>query len=305
MRWTYVLQMLVLALLLGVQEEVSAQMSGGGGGSSSTMFGNKTTGTGGSSSTVNVFGSNSALGSVIQSARSGSASLGNNFAGAQGQQPGSFIGANTGQGAGSQGFIGAAQANTTGGSRYGSGGSGMSGMGGMNGMGGMSGMGGMGGMSGMGGMNGRRQGGFGNGTNNNATASSPVRTTLTLGFDRAVAAAPEVNTAIAQHLGALPALHWQGPAQVEMQGRTAVLRGVVATEHDRGLAERVVRLEPTVDQVQNLIEVAGQTPATTVERIPAAKNSAAGSSPSPALGSPALLAPTGTASQGPAAPGAR
>ena len=53
-------------------------------------------------------------------------------------------------------------------------------------------------------------------------------------------------------------LHWQVPAQVEMQGRmAAVLRGVVAPEHDRDLAERVVRREATVEQAQNQIEVAG------------------------------------------------
>ncbi len=122
------------------------------------------------------------------------------------------------------------------------------------------------------------QGGLGN----NTQATPPIRTTLTLPPDLAVAAVPQgVSLAIAQHLGALPALHWQAPAQVEMQGRTAILRGVVATEHDRDLAERVVRLEATVDQVQNQIVVAGQTTpksAPTVERLPAAGSSAAGSS---------------------------
>ena len=94
---------------------------------------------------------------------------------------------------------------------------------------------------------------------------------MTLGSELTVAVqTPQVSSAIADHLGALPALHWQVPAQVEMQGRTAILRGVVATEHDRDLAERVVRLEATVDQVQNQIVVASPaTPkATTAEQYP-------------------------------------
>ena len=127
------------------------------------------------------------------------------------------------------------------------------------------------------------QGGFGAGMNGNTTTPTPpMRTTLTLGFEPAVGPPPaQVSSAIAEHLMALPALHWQAPAQVEMQGRTAILRGVVATEHDRDLAERVVRLEATVDQVQNQIVVAGPaTPkqASPAEHTPAADNSAADNS---------------------------
>ena len=101
--------------------------------------------------------------------------------------------------------------------------------------------------------------GFGSGMNGNTTRRPPaVRTTLTLGFELGRGPGAEVSSTIAEHLVALPALHWQGPVQVEMQGRTAILRGMAATEHDRDLAERVVRLEATVDQVQNQIAVVGQ-----------------------------------------------
>ena len=115
----------------------------------------------------------------------------------------------------------------------------------------------------------------------NQTTTPQIRTTLTIGPELAVAPSPQVNSSIAEHLGVLPALHWQVPAQVEMQGRTAILRGVVATEHDRDLAERVARLEPTVDQVQNLIVVAGRSApqqASAGASMPAVGNSAAGSS---------------------------
>ncbi len=39
--------------------------------------------------------------------------------------------------------------------------------------------------------------------------------------------------------------------EASYQGRTVVLKGVVATARDRDLAAKLVRLEPGVDQVQN------------------------------------------------------
>ncbi len=242
MRWTQIVPVLIFALLLVGQGEVVAQ-----GTSSSGMFGNRTTGNGTTASTGSAFGSNSAMGSLMQSAASGAPSMNNtNGVGGQARTSNSFVGANTGQAA-SQNFVGAAQANT----------SGQSGMGsyGMGGMGG-----GMGGM-GMGSYGGQRmgQGNFGAGMfgGNTTTPAPTLRTTLVLGdFERPPQPEPsQVSSTIAERLVALPALHWRAPAQVEIQGRTAILRGVVATEHDRDLAARVVRLEATVDQVENLIVV--------------------------------------------------
>ena len=253
MRWTQIVPVLMFAILLGGSGRVAAQST-----SSSGMFGNRTTGSGISPGTSSAFGSNSPLSSLSQSGGQGTPTLNNSSGvGGQARTPGSFVGASTGQSA-QQNFVGASQLNASGSSQYGSGGYG-------GGMGGCS-----GGMSsfGMGALLGRRlgsggfgQGGIGSGmfgNNTNSTTTPPVRTTLTLGFEPTVASTGQVNSAIAEHLVALPALHWQVPAQVEMQGRTAVLRGVVATEHDRDLAERVVRLEATVDQVQNQIVVASQ-----------------------------------------------
>ena len=118
---------------------------------------------------------------------------------------------------------------------------------------------GMGG-GGMGGFGARRLGQtmFGGGINGAGTAATPsVRTTLTLGFQPPAVSSQQASSAIAEHLEALPALHWVSPPRVDMQGRTAILRGAVATEHDRDLAALVVRLEPTVYQVENQIVVAG------------------------------------------------
>ncbi len=305
MRCIRILPVLLLAMLLGSPGRVVAQST-----SSSGMFGNRTTGTGITAGTSSAFGSNSALSNLSQNGTLGSSGMGSSTGvGGQARTAGSFVGATTGQAA-QQSFVGAAQVNPSGSSQFGSGGMGGGGMG-MGGMGG----GGMGGF-GMGAMLGRRlaQGGM----NNTTTPPPPVRTTLTLGSDLAVAAVPQqVSSAIAEHLGVLPALHWQGPAQVEMRGRTAILRGVVATEHDRDLAERVVRLEAAVDQVQNQIVVAGQAmpkAAPTVERIPPASTPGAGSSaaeripaarnsvPVPALVPPAL--PPVDNSRSPAKPAA-
>ena len=318
MRWTRIFPVLMLAILLDGPGRVAAQSSS----SSSGMFGNRTTGSGVSPGTSSAFGSGSPLSSLGQSGGQGTPSMNNpNGVGGQARTPGSFVGANTGQAA-QQNFVGAAQANPSGGAQSGQGNFGMGGFGG----------GGLGGGGfGMGALIGRRlaQGGFGPGAGGNTTTTPPpVRTTLALGFEQSAAAPQQVNSAIAQHLRALPGLHWQGPVQVEIQGRTAILRGVAATEHDRDLAERVVRLEATVDQVQNQIAVAGQaTPqkASPVEMSPAehtpgadnsaAHSSAAGSSAThgsagrssakaPALNSPAR-APLGRIPPLPAKPGAK
>jgi hypothetical protein len=83
-----------------------------------------------------------------------------------------------------------------------------------------------------------------------------VRTELSLGFDAPAPDAQKLSSSLGQRLANLPAVHWSTPGQVEIQGRTAILRGVVATQHDRDLAERVIRLEAGIEQVQNLLVVA-------------------------------------------------
>jgi hypothetical protein len=86
--------------------------------------------------------------------------------------------------------------------------------------------------------------------------ASLIRTELSVGFDAPAANSQKLSSTLTQQLAGLPALHWRTPGQVEIQGRMAILRGVVATEHDRDLAERVVRLAPGVEQVQNQLVVA-------------------------------------------------
>jgi hypothetical protein len=257
----------------------SAFAQGQGSSSSTGTFGNRTTGTGTSAGSSSAFGSNSALSNLIQSNASGAPSLGNGSGvGGQAMQNGGFVGTSASQN-GQQSFVGASAA-------AGQSGGGMSGMGG--GMGGMGGgMGGMGG--GMGGMGGGFGGGGGTGRlaqaligmqANKGPAPPPIRTRLILDIENPLPTPTTdmVSSAIATHLVALPALHWQVPAQVQMQGKTAILRGVVASAHDRDLAERVVRLEATVDQVQNLIEVAGLAGSSAAATGSQVQNPAAGNS---------------------------
>jgi hypothetical protein len=49
---------------------------------------------------------------------------------------------------------------------------------------------------------------------------------------------------------------------IEMNGRTAVIRGVVATQRDRELIARLALLEPGVSEVENLVEIQPPTPST-------------------------------------------
>ena len=50
-----------------------------------------------------------------------------------------------------------------------------------------------------------------------------------------------------------------GTAAVALDGQTATLRGVVASEYDRLVAEKIALLEPGVARVQNQLRVVPQT----------------------------------------------
>jgi hypothetical protein len=65
------------------------------------------------------------------------------------------------------------------------------------------------------------------------------------------AAAVETQTRISEAL----TLGGYTTAAVEVSGRVAVLRGEVASEYDRALAETLVRLEPGVSRVENLLTI--------------------------------------------------
>jgi hypothetical protein len=117
----------------------------------------------------------------------------------------------------------------------------------------------MGGQSGYGGrmgQNGFGGGMYGMGGQNGGSQTPGVRVMLTVAFDPLPNAPSPSGTAIADRMKSLPALHFVSPPQVELVGRTATLRGTVASAHDRDLAEQVVRLEAAVSAVKNLLVVA-------------------------------------------------
>lgn len=200
-----------------------------------------------------------------------------------------FVG---GSGTSSGGSSIRSMAGSTGGARSGgiqgfSGGTGMGGMGiggmGMGGMGGMGmlGLGGMGGIGGLGGtglqmrglgMNtglggftaGRNVGalnagmGFGQtGRMGTQTGRRMFRTPLRLGagIQAPVVSQQVVSTRLTARLGRLPALKNVGQVVVNLEGETAVLQGVVASDLDRERIARLLLLEPGINDVRNELQV--------------------------------------------------
>ncbi len=285
MRWTLVISAILLATLAAEPRTAWGQSS------SSGMFGGQSFGSslsagqGGAfgNSFGSSFGSSSSFGSGMGSSMGmggsgfGSSSSGMGSFGSQsgmsqfGSSSGQsgFVGVNQQQLSG-RGFVGATQANGTGI------GQGMSGLtGGTQGLG-MSGMQGLGNRTSSTSQNPNDSGQYPNSQGymqGNGRGNVPIRTTLTISFEPPAVAAPRFNSAVAKRLTDLPAIHWRSSTQVEMRGRTAILRGVVATEHDRDLAERVARLEAAVDQVDNQLVVASDS------KKPAKASAAAPGSP--------------------------
>ncbi len=220
---------------------------------SSGMFGSRTMGSSlsagkssfsGASSQLGSMGSQSGLGTSGFGATTGSQMGFNQNAttgvGGQARRAGDFVGATTQQLTG-QGFVGAAQA-------AGNTGMGQTGAQGQYGR--------IGSMNTLGaGQFGTQQAAGQFGAQQGRTAASNIRVSLRLGFDAPTKDASLVSSRLATRLTGLPALHWLTPCQVEIRGRTAFLRGSVATQHDRDLAERVVLLEAAIDRVENQIVV--------------------------------------------------
>ena len=127
------------------------------------------------------------------------------------------------------------------------------------GAGGMGAMGGMGGMGmGMGGGRGGMQGGRGgfNSMNQNQNSSKPqVRATVKLGFDYKAPSSTASSQLVNSRLGRIPSTLLKG-ISVEMSGRTAVIRGNVATLAEAKIVERFLSLEPGIDGVENQLTIA-------------------------------------------------
>ena len=80
-----------------------------------------------------------------------------------------------------------------------------------------------------------------------------------LGFEPPAASAPEVlSDTLTTKIGQSKRIQTIQPIEVSLADGTAILRGVVATPHDRELAEQWMLLEPGVRSVRNELQVAGK-----------------------------------------------
>jgi hypothetical protein len=67
---------------------------------------------------------------------------------------------------------------------------------------------------------------------------------------------PDVGLRVQDRLARIPQLRDNGPLAVEMDGRVAVLRGEVVSQHERELVARLVLLEPGISDVKNELTIA-------------------------------------------------
>ncbi len=99
------------------------------------------------------------------------------------------------------------------------------------------------------------QGGNFNQQGGRNTTRSTIRIPLRLGFAAKPISVPQFTAKFEGRIANLHGLSTIGPIRVTMEGSTAVLKGVVASEQDRQMAEGVALLEPEVETVRNELKV--------------------------------------------------
>ena len=93
-------------------------------------------------------------------------------------------------------------------------------------------------------------------------------TGLKVGFEYRLPTAPALSSRIEERLAKMSLGEDYGPLEVTLEGRTATIRGVVATRRERDLVGHLVRMEPGISTVENEVTlpspsdlpVPGQTP---------------------------------------------
>lgn len=83
---------------------------------------------------------------------------------------------------------------------------------------------------------------------------------LKIGFEPLVFSTPEREQSAAAKLSLSPAIRTAGPVEVSLAGRTATLRGAVASEHEKRLAGLMLLMEPGISQVENQLTVSPAAP---------------------------------------------
>jgi hypothetical protein len=90
--------------------------------------------------------------------------------------------------------------------------------------------------------------------NEGNSATQPYSPQLVLGPGFSEPTTTAVSSAVERHLSRSP-IRWVEPLDLTLAGRTAVLRGAVASQRDRELAEALVQFEPGISDVQNDLQV--------------------------------------------------
>jgi len=96
------------------------------------------------------------------------------------------------------------------------------------------------------------------GNNRGGRGTTDVRTSLRVAFSYTRTSPEQISTTVARRLEKSQRIRTLSAVQVHLENGTATLRGVVATDHDRVLAERLTRLEAGIWRVKNELTVAQQ-----------------------------------------------
>ncbi len=139
--------------------------------------------------------------------------------------------------------------------------------GGLGGLGGGLGGRGIGGLGGLGGIGGGGLGGGGLG-NSSAQAKKQIRPIVKPDIEIERASSASIATNAQQRLTRLQLPKKLKGVTSSVEGETVVLRGQVATEADKRMVERLLKLEPGIDSVRNEVTVQ----ASSLERIQARPN---------------------------------
>lgn len=99
-----------------------------------------------------------------------------------------------------------------------------------------------------------------NQANQNTQVKRPYRTTMQVGFSYGLPPAGELAAKLTSRLDRARLAPTPNSFEVQIQGQTAILRGVVPTDHARVLAEQLALLEPGIGRVDNQLVVAPALP---------------------------------------------
>jgi hypothetical protein len=141
--------------------------------------------------------------------------------------------------------------------------------------GGNAGLGGAGGLQGLQGLNNlvnrnRNAGQNRPGGNQSDRGKANYSIGMEVGFDYPAPDGNTLGSRIEERLARMSQIRGVEPLKVDLEGRTATIRGVVATAHGRDLAVRMVLLEPGISEVRNLVTVWEPTPPSSSDSAPGA-----------------------------------